>query len=305
MCWEDPDLVIKALEVKKGDTVVSVASAGENCFSLLLAGAKVIAVDVNEEQLALVRLKCAAIEALTHEEFKTFLGFQDGDRLALYQKLACLDADRRGIVHSGKLERYLQKLRTWVFPLVISKRRIKEMLHLSLEEQPAFYNKYWDTWRWKLLCGLLLSKRSAVFARQKSFFKYEGTTDHLKDRIKHVLTKVPLKDNYFAEYILTGNITKTKGHPYLDKTNFHKLKGRLKDLTLLQEDITQMKGNKYNLSDIFELYSEAEFRRIIKLLKGKKCYWNNMLPRYTKITPEAEMLFSQDRCPFYSRFIVE
>jgi S-adenosylmethionine-diacylglycerol 3-amino-3-carboxypropyl transferase len=34
-CWEDADILLKALDVQEGGTYLSVASAGDNTFSIL------------------------------------------------------------------------------------------------------------------------------------------------------------------------------------------------------------------------------------------------------------------------------
>src|ERR1700730_7310453 len=69
-CWEDADILLDALAIKEGDTCLSIASAGDNSFSLLTQNpAKVIAVDLNPAQLACAALRKAAYVQLEHPEF--------------------------------------------------------------------------------------------------------------------------------------------------------------------------------------------------------------------------------------------
>lgn len=74
-CWEDADILLEALAVQPGDVCLSIASGGENSLSLLSQSpAKVIAVDCNPSQLAILELKAAAFRNLSHAELLRFLG---------------------------------------------------------------------------------------------------------------------------------------------------------------------------------------------------------------------------------------
>src|SRR5262245_30023650 len=65
--WEDADILVPALRPKKGDTVVSISSAGDNALALLAEGPeRVIAVDLNPAQLACLRLRISAYKHLAH-----------------------------------------------------------------------------------------------------------------------------------------------------------------------------------------------------------------------------------------------
>src|ERR1700754_4409383 len=73
--WEDADILEEAIAPKPGDTVVSIASAGDNAFALLAEGCeRVIAVDLNPTQLACVRLRKAMYQHLSHQEFLELMG---------------------------------------------------------------------------------------------------------------------------------------------------------------------------------------------------------------------------------------
>jgi len=66
-CWEDADILLKALEVQPGDICLSIGSAGDNALSLLARRPeRVIAVDLNPSQLACLELRVAAYHRLDH-----------------------------------------------------------------------------------------------------------------------------------------------------------------------------------------------------------------------------------------------
>lgn len=73
--WEDADILLAALSIQPTDTVVSIASAGDNALALLGAGAaRVVALDLNPAQLACLELRVAAYRTLTHAELLYLIG---------------------------------------------------------------------------------------------------------------------------------------------------------------------------------------------------------------------------------------
>jgi len=76
--WEDPAIDHRVLKCTPEDIVLTISSAGCNVLDYVLEGPKkVIAVDMNGAQLALLELKLAAIRTCTHEEFFRLFGESD------------------------------------------------------------------------------------------------------------------------------------------------------------------------------------------------------------------------------------
>jgi len=74
--WEDPDVDLEALQLKPHHRLITIASGGCNVLNYLAADpAKIVAVDLNTNHIALTRLKLSALENLpSHEEFFRFFG---------------------------------------------------------------------------------------------------------------------------------------------------------------------------------------------------------------------------------------
>src|SRR6201996_3463537 len=74
--WEDPDVDLAALELKPNHRLLTIASGGCNVLYYLAADpAKIIAVDLNTNHIALTRLKLSALETLpSYDEFFRFFG---------------------------------------------------------------------------------------------------------------------------------------------------------------------------------------------------------------------------------------
>ena len=74
--WEDPDVDMEALALKPHHTLITIASGGCNVLNYLAADpARIIAVDLNPNHVALTRLKLAALANLpSYEDFFRFFG---------------------------------------------------------------------------------------------------------------------------------------------------------------------------------------------------------------------------------------
>jgi len=178
-CWEDADILIRALDTGKGKNFLSIGSAGDNSLALLLLKPElVVAVDLNPAQLACVELRKLAFKNLKYEEMLQFLGFKNALpewRLSTFISFknnlspsaqnyfqTKLEHVKQGIIHFGKFEKYFGYFKNIVMPLVHSRSTIDELLaEKSHEQQREFYNKKWNTWRWKLLFKIFFSKAAS------------------------------------------------------------------------------------------------------------------------------------------------
>ena len=348
MCWEDPQILSEALKISKQDSILSIVAGGENILSLLLKNPKnVVGIDISKEQIYLTKLKISCIKNLEFEEFVGFIGIKfSNNRLEIFNRIKKslekeevdywennLDLIKSGIVNCGKFERYLEKFRKYFLPLIISKKRINEFLLLdSLNKQKIFYRTYWNNWRFRLLFRIFFSKKGLESGRDKQYFLYSSQnkiSDYYLKRVEHSLTEIPIRTNFFMHFILAGSIPiPFENHPYLDKSNFDKLKELLKhkQIKFIELDIYKfLKGSKaksfskFNLSDIFEAKTQEEYESLLKEIvrvskdKGIVCYWNNLANRsdhtpinnLVKDKNKSKELYEKDRVHFYSRFIVE
>ena len=309
--WEDADVLVKALDVQPTDTVVSIASAGDNALALLGAGAAhVIALDLNPAQLACLELRVAAYRELSHEELLMLAGSRAATpelRAQLYRRCrVCLGAAARGFwdAHpgaiaggmggAGRFERYLQLFRTWVLPLVHGRRTIDALLRGGTRAaREQFYRERWDTWRWRLVFALFFSRFvMGRLGRAPAFFKYvEGSVaDRIRVRARHALTALDPADNPYLHWILTG--THGTVLPWaLRAENFEKIRSRLDRLEwheMTLEEFLAGKAatiDKFNLSDICEYMSPENTANLLARLAeasrpgGRLVYWNMLAPR--------------------------
>lgn len=343
--WEDADVLLAALEVKPTDTVVSIASAGDNALALLGAGAsRVVALDLNPAQLACLALRVAAYRELDHAGLLELIGSRpSGRRAALYQRCrpqlaptvrdfwdAHAAAIVGGIGSAGKFENYFRLFRERVLPLVHGRRKVETLMGGGPPEvRKRFYDEHWDTWRWRLLFKIFFSRfMMGRLGRDPAFFKYvEGSVgERILERTRHALVALDPAENPYLHWILTG--THAVALPWaLRAENFEKIRGRLDRLEwhelTLEAFLERERGvrvDKFNLSDIFEYMSPDNTAALLTRLAnasrpgGRLAYWNMLAPRRRpeslahRLRPRDDLaspLFLQDRAFFYSALIVE
>jgi S-adenosylmethionine-diacylglycerol 3-amino-3-carboxypropyl transferase len=250
-CWEDAEVLCAALAPRPGMRILSIASAGDNSFSLVAAGAQVVAADLSPAQLALVELKRAALLRLDYGDALAFLGVGRPERargrgparLRWFARLAeDLSPEARGfwqarpaaiaggIIHQGKFERYFALFRSRVLPLIHRRRTVERLLAERDEEgRRAFYARRWDNLRWRLLFRVFFSRFvMGRLGRDPEFFRYvEGSVaERILERARYALTVLPTHDNPYLEYILTGGFHRVLPH-YLRPEVFAALRRNL------------------------------------------------------------------------------
>lgn len=325
-CWEDGDVLLEALDIVPGDRVLSIGSAGDNSFSMLVKDPiLVVAVDVNNAQLQLIELKKAAFKALNHNEFLEFLGFKASkDRLKLYERVRVeLSTDelktvwdeqkvivRKGIIFAGKFERYFHLFRRKILPLVHFRRTVNQLFEEKSEyRQREFFEQKWNSWRWNLLFKIFFSRFvMGRFGRDPRFLDEVKVkvSDFILDKAARHLSSVQAQQNYFLHFIMKGNFGQHLPH-YARKENFDVIKTRVDRLATFHgfaehafqagyKDFT-----KFNLSNIFEYMDMSTFKQVVDLLVAhaepgaKFAYWNLMVPRKMRsVCPELEGVEVED-----------
>lgn len=339
--WEDADLLIEALAVTPDDTVLSIASAGDNAFALLAQNPKrVYAADLSFSQIACCELRKAMYRQLSHSDHLLFGGVIHGqmDRAAVFDSLE-LPAEirahwkqnmaliQKGFMTQGKFERYFTLFRKRILPLIHTKKTIAKLAQKkSREERLRFYEDVWNNRRWRVLFKLFFSRRSmGRFGRDKEFFAFvEGSVaDRILARSKHALTELDTSQNPYLHFILFGTYPSIL--PYaLREEHYETIRRNLDRIEFCQISvetfIAEFEGqiHAFNLSDIFEYMTQESMDTLYQaMLKKASCgarfaYWNMLAPRKgdaglglaTDENANAEYL-ARDKAFFYSRFTLD
>ena len=279
-------------------------------FSMLAENPKkVVALDISFPQIALAKLKKEVFNSLSYEEMLEFMGVMKSDkRIEIYDRIKenldkevkeywdfNKEAIEKGIIHTGKFEKFFKIFREKILPFVHSKKRIEKLLEKkSRQERIEYYDKYWNNFRWKLMFKLFFSKYIVgKLGRDKEFFRYaeKNISEEMKERSRYALCEQNPYENPYINYILTGNYRKDCLPYFLRKENFDKIRKNLHKVEILKSSVEEyldqidFKIDKFNLSDIFEYMSAENYSKLMgKIYDNAEnnallAYWNLIVER--------------------------
>jgi S-adenosylmethionine-diacylglycerol 3-amino-3-carboxypropyl transferase len=344
-CWEDADILLEALSPLKGLNCLSIVSGGDNTLSLLAGNPqKVLAIDLNLTQIACLELKIACFKELKYHETLQFLGFSDAlfDRLSYYKVLEKHLSEKtsnyfnnhthlitNGIINQGKFEKYFQKFHTIALPLIHNKQKVNELLqNKSLQERINFYNQKWNNIGWQIMFKIFFSRYfMGKHGRDPAFFKHVKTNvaENILKRTEYAFTQLSTHNNPYLQYIMTGKFNNVLPH-YARPENYETIRKNLHKIDIKHgkiEDLlksTELKFDRFNLSDIFEYMDATTFKNTTDMLiqkannKALFACWNMLVPRKLSdvnknnlnyLAEKAERLFKIDKAFFYQAFHIE
>ncbi|HEY3814905.1 MAG TPA: DUF3419 family protein [Caulobacteraceae bacterium] len=342
--WEDADVLLAALRVAPGDTVVSIAAAGDNALALLTQRPeRVIAVDLSAAQLACVRLRVAAYRGLSHTELLELMGSRpSGQRGELLNRVAMTlgdddqvfwagrrdDVVRFGAGGAGKFENYFRLFRTRLLPWVHGRGTVDALLEpRSPEARAEFYDRRWNSLRWRLLLNSFFSRTvMGRLGRDPAFFDHAqgNAARQVACNTRQALVEQDPSRNPYLAWILTGRHGDALPLA-LRAENFDLIRDNLDRLDLRHASVEALAGqgvraDAFNLSDVFEYMSpQAHAEAYASVLAcaapdARITYWNMMAPRRA---PEAlrnrvradrpleRTLRARDKAFFYRDLVIE
>lgn len=298
MSWEDPEMDRRAFNLTSDDTVISITSAGCNPLNFLCqTPRKLISIDGNPAQNAVLELKLAAIATLDHDAFFDLFAARNPKRIdSLYAsrlrpELSARSREfwdgnlkiiRKGLYNFGKMGLASRIVRR-VLPMIgIRKQQTEDFFELrSLAEQKTWYDQHvaprlWGpVTRWlcrsswfMYLCGVHPQQLKLVDGRH-------GIYEYVRERIEYALTKVPIYDNYFLSVTVTGRFRGMRVPPYLLPENFEILRRNLDRVRVVNgwlgpylDTLPPGSINKFNLLDIMDWMKpealEATWRSVLR-----------------------------------------
>lgn len=259
-CWEDPRLDRVALGLKPSDVLLTITSAGCNALDYALQEpGKIVTVDLNPRQNALLELKIAGIR---HLEFEQFFSLFGRGRLANLPGLYARDLrqslspksrkfwDRRlhffegagprpSFYFRGTTGAFAWLINRYIDRVAGARDALDAMLSVkTVAEQRDIYERYelheaiWRPYlRWFLRRDSALSLLGVPRPQRDQLDRdyHGGVAGFIEDMIRFVFTSLPLDDNYFWRVYLTGEYTPNCCPDYLRPEHFARLKAGLVD----------------------------------------------------------------------------
>jgi S-adenosylmethionine-diacylglycerol 3-amino-3-carboxypropyl transferase len=310
--WEDHLLLERGLGIGPRDDVLMICSAGCNVLNALLHGPRrIVALDVNPAQTALLELKLAAIRGLEHAQLLELIGVRESsERLALYERVRrSLSAGARGwwddhtpvieqgIEQSGRLERYVATFRTEHLLRLVDRSAVERIFTL----RRAARSKHLED---EILTPELLRAFREYFTREAlaergrdpAQFRHVAPVDvagWFLQRLRWVCTELPTAGNFYLQrFLLGGSLDRERDVPYLRADSLRRLRRFAPRVEIVNDQLhsyltsrSASTTTKAGLSDVFEYMSETEsaavFHQLARTIRpgGRIAYWNLFVPR--------------------------
>lgn len=342
--WQDADVLVAALRPKAGETVVSVADAGDNVLALLAEGPdQVIALAADAGQAACLRLRAAMYRVHAHGEFLELMGSRrSGRRRHLLEqvasKLPAADqafwATRKDMVIKygaggvGAVEQRIRTFRDWVLPFVHNAPTIHNLLQpRDAAERKDFHDRSWNIWGWRMMVRLMSSRfmlRRMGLTRQH----FENAEGGLPERVARQVFKAMVEqdpsENPYLHWLLKGEHGEALPRA-LDAERHEIIRDRLDRLVVREGSVATLadegvRGDAFNLSTLFDGLSahehESRYGAFLSAARpgARIAYWNAGASRRMPLTlagratanPDLEAkLGLQDKGLFHSDFVIE
>jgi S-adenosylmethionine-diacylglycerol 3-amino-3-carboxypropyl transferase len=342
--WEDPESDHAALRIKSNDVVQAITSGGCNVLGFLLYDPKEIySVDINPAQSYLLELKIAAIRFFDYRGFIAFAGLTPIDnRIKQYMALRHLMSKEaaafwdnqpgiiaRGFIMNGKYERFIRLAGKFITVLQ-GRKRVRELLRKkTMPEQQDYFDKVWNTGRFRSIFRLLFNKR--ILARRglvADYFTFDDGSksfaDSFYNRSKKAFRDIPIAGNYFMSLYLTGKFRDVEEVPaYLKEEYYATIKSRVDRIRIITgeaqrwiDTVPDGTIDCFALSNICELMSEQETHALFSAVSrtardgARVIFRNLMIPREVPDDLQASIvkdeslskeLYEQDRSFVYGK----
>jgi S-adenosylmethionine-diacylglycerol 3-amino-3-carboxypropyl transferase len=322
--WEDYRLLDLGLALDRTSDLLVIAGAGCNVLNLLLrAPRRLVALDFNPAQMALVELKLAAIRALPYDDFAALIGVRPSNRRPeLYERLrpsmgaaarAWWDANlatlANGVEQAGRLDRYIAEFRERHLSRVHEPEVVDRLFTLDdptarrrFAEEEFFTPAFESVFR-----GYFTRESIGAHGRDGSQFRYVDNVDvgeWFWRRLQRVVLELPTRGNFYLERFLRGGVRDARvGPPYLHRHNYGRLRALVSRVDVVNDSLEHYLAaapraslDGAALSDVFEYMSadaaDEVFHRVSEVVRpGRRlCFWNLLVPRepsrrFTRLQP--------------------
>ena len=306
---EDSNIELLSLDIKDGDNLLCVASAGEIPLNILAKKDIIIdAVDINLNQIYLSKLKLISSRLFEPIEAAGFLGFMKMDKRSRYKLFIkssnLMNNDEKnfwvshkklienGVINAGRFEKYLSRFRGLALYLIGENKLLRLMEFDSIADQQIFFDNNINTKSLKRLFDFIFNpmfyKNRAV--SEQGFHNFDNTnkSDFFYNRFRNFCTSTCARENYYLQYFLFNRILYKEALPeYLSEQGMNCIRANLKNINFRNisymnalEMSNEIKYNKFHLSNIGDWMSKTEYENLIRVIITKAVKPFKIFSRY-------------------------
>jgi S-adenosylmethionine:diacylglycerol 3-amino-3-carboxypropyl transferase len=325
---EDARIECQAMNLRDGDNLLCIASAGEVPLNLLtMKDLHITAVDTERNQIFLSKLKLIAAIKLDTEKAARFLGYMPmntGERKKIFKSLQSdlrpedyafwnehMKEIEMGIVHGGRFEKYIAKFRP-VAQLFFGNNKLRELLSCKdIEEQKDYFDQ-------KLSSPLVKGLFKVIFhpaIYKNRGIQQQGLTNQgsikmatfFYQRLRDFCTSTPCSLNHYFQFTFFGKVLFNEALPeYLQPSGRKAIRDRSSQLDFrtstfseaLNESLSP-RFNAFHLSNIGDWMSKDDFQEMLGLIHKKADSKSRIFYRYIHfehpINRDLEPYFEKDQ----------
>jgi len=268
ICWEDPRIDRKLLEIRPGSRVLMITSAGCNALEYLLdKPAEIHCTDINPRQNALLELKIRMAEHLEWADFFQFFGegahpqyrdhfdkvlpmMSDPARRYWSKRVRWFDPEspRGSFFFHGNTGTIAWIVHKFFFPLFPNFHRdVTRFADApSLEVQNELYNRMESRRIFRIICRMLetpfFMTSVGISKQQIRMINRElpgGLHAYNLEIFRKGGRRIPMTDNYFWQAYLKGTFTLPCVPGYLNPENFEPVRAGLSAIKIYDQTVTR------------------------------------------------------------------
>ncbi|MCX6225535.1 MAG: DUF3419 family protein [Bacteroidia bacterium] len=306
---EDSRVDARALDLRDGDRLLCISSAGEMPLNLLaMFDLKISAVDILESQNCLTRLKLAAVRSLDPDEAAALTGFRKASaeiRRKLFEKArnylpeddlpfwknSSMAIDQ-GPINVARFEKYIARFNRLGLMLLKKKHLLNLFGMDNTDEQETYFDRHMST---GLLRGIFhlvfhprLYKKRGISAQGLTHSGERNMAEFFYGKLRDFCCSTLARENYFLQYSLFDEVHFPEAYPeYLKEAGMKRIRENYLNLDIrlqsFNETIIQYPDNYFNklhLSNIGDWMSKDEFAGLLRVISTKSASGTKLLFRY-------------------------
>ena len=312
---EDALTEFRAMDIKKNDRLLCIASAGEIPLNLMaMEDIYIEAVDISLNQLFLSKLKLHSICALEPPEAAAFLGFMDTDPshrkkflhkvIPLMEKeekrfwMQNIDAIEKGPIRVARFEKFVAKLSSIGLHIIGKKKLLRLFEFETIEEQQEFFDRHLSTVFLKTIFNIAFHprvyKKRGMASDGLKHAEGLNIANFFYSRFKDFCSATLARQNYYLQYTFFKKVLFPEALPeYLSekavaqiKKNRQKVTWRLCSFTEVIEKSRNGAFNKFHMSNIGDWMSREDYADLLNLVKKKADQPAKIFARYIHVNHE-------------------
>jgi S-adenosylmethionine-diacylglycerol 3-amino-3-carboxypropyl transferase len=309
MSQDDAESERKALDLKPGDRLICLASAGEVPLNLLATTEAIIdAADISEPQIFLARLKMLAALYLDPPDAAQFIGYTTStkeNRQKMYRHLyphlreqernfweQSQDLFEKGPILMARFEKYLSRFNGLALT-VIGRKKMGGLFEFDeVGPQRDYFDRYLASKLLKIIFKVVFHPR--IYKKRgmdEKGLTHSGETDiaaFFFGRFRDFCTSTIARQNYFLQFSFYNRILFPEAFPsYLQENGNMVLRNHIEHLSFFHEPVTRkilstVPGfyNKFALSNVGDWLQLSEMSELIESITQRSAEPGLILLRY-------------------------